>query len=666
MFIKKRPTDLPKSPDLTKVSDYSLFANSKRESSEWDTPDRASDIASRGNRRAVEDFIDVEVIEVRGSDAKDLDHNSSSGKGYDQEETKEATVSASQTDARVLPKEEVSTATAGAPPESKPSTSDSPSLKIFKKKAPSSVSNEDGASTATSSGRPSHTSIEKDDPTISSVDNTGARPAARSMFSALNAFKDKALTAAASRKASPPRIDEKSAPVEDNSLDTSSLPASELSSQNTLGRFGKKAKPSVAPAKPGTASEKPSLLSRLFGEKTDKPSRAKSEKKKAMQSAGYKPGQEQTLDVLVELEGTRRVYWRISSNQVEEIPAESVNSAISFSKNEQRFNVEQPVSFSAAQDLALAEMGEDVRIVNASRAVRAVYASTAARIQELQPIQTSPGLLLIEHLLKDLRTSGESLICGLVLKGNGASQSLALIYHFTENDDVGDVQVTVNPDNLNFILAQFAASRKLDVAETKVVLLQNDDLLKVAHLRENYPHEQVWQGIAVRKIVWSATALAAVVAIGTALFAAQGYWALHAVNSKFQDAQDKKALTMKSVDQVLTNSVVSFAQSQSLNLAEITERAGEVWAPGAKVTVEASTRNQTYRVELPLTRGGLVGNRPSVLHQLSLSNVEPLLNMAPPRGCTKAVPEVSGGMNAIQITVACESLAGALSAYRID
>lgn len=599
MFIKKRPTDLPKSPDLTKVSDYSLFANSKRESSERDTPDRASDMAGRGNRRAVEDFIDVEVIEVRGSDAKDLDRNGSSGKGYDQEEPREATVSASQTDARVLPKEEVSTATTGAPPESKPSTSDSPSLKIFKKKAPSSVSKEDGASTATSSERPSHTSIEKDDPTISSVDNTGARPAARSMFSALNAFKDKALTAAAS---------------------------SELSSQNTLGRFGKK----------------------------------------EMQSAGYKPGQEQTLDVLVELEGTRRVYWRISSNQVEEIPAGSVNSAISFSKNEQRFNVEQPVSFSAAQDLALAEMGEDVRIVNASRSVRAVYASTAARIQELQPIQTSPGLLLIEHLLKDLRTSGESLICGLVLKGNGASQSLALIYHFTENDDVGDVQVTVNPDNLNFILAQFAASRKLDVAETKVVLLQNDDLLKVAHLRENYPHEQVWQGIAVRKIVWSATAFAAVVAVGTALFAAQGYWALHAVNSKVQDAQDKKALTMKSVDQVLTHSVVSFAQSQSLNLAEITERAGEVWAPGAKVTVEASTRNQTYRVELPLTRGGLVGNRPSVLHQLSLSNVEPLLNMAPPKGCTKAVPEVSGGMNAIQITVACESLAGALSAYRID
>ena len=666
MFIKKRPTDLPKSPDLTKVSDYSLFASSKRETAERDAPDRASDMGGRGNRRPVEDFIDVEVIEVRGSDAKDLARNGNSGKASDPEEPEKATVSASRTNARVSAKEEESTTTVGTPLDSKTSTSDSPSLKIFKKKTLSSLSEDDSAATATLSERPRNTSIEKNDPTTSSVDNAGVRPAARSMFSALNGFKDKALTAAASLKASPPHIDEKSALVEENSLDTSSPAAPDFSSQNTLGRFGKKANPSVTSASPSSASEKPSLLSRLFGDKADKLSRATGEKKKAMQSAGYKPSQEQTLDVLVELEGMRRVYWRISSNQVEEIPAESVNSAISFSKNEQRFNVELPVSFSAAQDLALAEMGEDVRVINASRSVRAVYASTAARIQELQPIQTSPGLLLIEHLLKDLRTAGESLICGLVLKGNGASQSLALIYHFTENDEVGDVQVTVNPDNLNFILAQFAASRKLDVAETKVVLLQNDDLLKVAHLRENYPHEQVWQGIAVRKIVWNATALAAVVAVGTALYAAQGYWALHAVNSKVQEAQDKKALTMKNVDQVLTHSVVSFAQSQSLNLSEVTERAGEVWAPGAKVTVEASTRNQTYRVELPLTRGGLVGNRPSVLHQLALSNVEPLLNMAPPKGCTKAVPEVSGGMNAIQITVACESLAGALSAYRID
>lgn len=632
MFLKKRP-DLPKAPDLSKVKDFSLFGKAAK-ASRGEDPSAGVLRPSKRIAVAEDDIIDVEIVErVDESDRTPL-----------------------PVVEEVEPYVEDAAAPAPAPqhtPQPATPASGKPlaGLKVVKK------ADADGGAAPAQPARTPPGSPQADTPDKPKGLFARVKAQATSKPQALTSSEEVAGAPAAEDMSEPQAVNRFAAFAGKKARVREEAPKSSAKSSIFAGiasklRAGPGAKAAAAPQAPAQdAALKP---------------RAKAKLKVPATAKAPKSTPKGALDIMVELEDSRRVYWRVTANALAPLAVDEVRQAASFSKGEQRFAVEAGLAYAAAQDLALAEIGEEVRIVNASKALKAVYACTAARIQELQPVQTGPGLHLLESLLKSRREEGESAICALVLKGDDQSQSLAILYHFNEKDEASALQITVNPDNLNFVLAQFAASRRLDIGSTKVVLLSNADLLSVAGSLQLYPSESVWRGVPLRKILWGATALAAASAGAAALYAGQGYVAQYSVQGKLQSAQAAKSRAQKEVDAVLVASVSSFAKTQGLNLDEITERAGVLWTPGAKVAVGATPSTQVYNVALPLTRGGTLGNRPSVLYQMSLSNVEPLLNKEPPPGCTKAVPEVSGGMNVVQITVTCESTAGSLSAYRLD
>lgn len=707
MFLKKRPSNLPKSPDLEKVKDFSLFGGPRTPVGQGAAPAEGS---PRYRPRVPEsDIIDVEVVERldvgqpanQGTAQPDAEHS-----GAEPEVATSAPANAGRAEQAAPPQH--------AAEEAKPQPAASkPGLKILRKaaapsqeapaepaanrplpaeiaKKPVHPSKSASASSGASSGwaerlkgglgkkggpaadlgvepAPSKTSrfFGRQEPASpAGGPPEGAVPSPETTQPALG--RAKSWLKGFAREKAVGETTQK-APAAAASAATASEPADKA---NPLSRFARK--PAPEQAKPAESKSRFGLgyfgrgaAAKAEGNNDDKPAKPRSAKVKPVNTSrtGAPRG---ALDVLIELEGNRRVFWRVTATGFEELPAERVRKAASFSRNEQRFHVESSVSFNQAQDLALAEVGEDVRIVNGSRSVKAVYSATAQRIADLQPVSIGPGLLLIDELLLKERTPGEELICGLILKGASDSQSLAVLYHFTDQDEVAATQITVNPDNLNFVLAQFASSRRLEVADTKVILFNNEDLLKAAGKVQYFPAEAVWRGVPVRVVLWTATAVAAGAAGLCGLYAAQAYVRVAAAQAKVTAVSAEQKKVQKSIDELLTSSVVSFAHSQSLDLGQMTERAGEFWTPGAKVVVDATARVETYNITLPLTRGGLMGNRPSVLHQLNLGHVEPLLKKEPPEGCAKAMPEVSGGLNAVQVTITCESTTGTLSGYRLD
>lgn len=373
-----------------------------------------------------------------------------------------------------------------------------------------------------------------------------------------------------------------------------------------------------------------------------------------------------SVDVVVELEGSRRVAWRVGSSSLQEVPLERVARAISFSRQEQRFSTEGPLSYNQAQDLALAEIGEEVRIVNGSKVTRGVYATTVERLNDMGAVQTGPGLFLLEQLLKDERAEDEELIFGLLLTGSDDNRSLAVLYHITRDGEVAATQITVNPDNLTFVLQQFASSRRLDPETAKFVLFKNEDLLKVAGKLQLYPAEAMWNGISLRRVLWTAALGAGVAAAGAGAFAGMNWMAVKSSKAQLAAATAKKTQANKAIDQLLATSVSSFARTQAIDLNQVTTRAGALWQPGSRVMVDAVPEKESFAVTLQLTQGGMFGTNPSVLHQLSLADVQPLLTAVPPEGCTKEVPNISGGMNAVEIIVTCESAPSPLAAYRLN
>lgn len=374
------------------------------------------------------------------------------------------------------------------------------------------------------------------------------------------------------------------------------------------------------------------------------------------------------VDLLVEMENGRRVYWRVSKTDVTEVDGETVKKAISFSRPELRLTTQKALHYGAAQDQVLSELGEDAFLVNASKSLGAVYALTVRRAQELGGVITAPGLMLMDAVLKERQDpdEGQPLLCTLVLKSVDGAARVAVLCHFTENGELGALQVTVNPDNLSFVLSQFAAARRLNTEQTQVVLLENADFLQAVGKVSYYPNEALWHGYSVRKAFWGVTWGTAAVAAVCALYGAKGFASKEMATRAAAAARAEDAAAKKKLDNLLVGGVVKFARLQSLPLPDITERAGTVWTPGATVMVEAGLKSQVYTIKLPLTRGGMVGSRPSVLAQTLPSHVKPLLDRDPPEGCVKSLPEISGALNVVQLTITCESPTGALTAYRLD
>jgi hypothetical protein len=393
----------------------------------------------------------------------------------------------------------------------------------------------------------------------------------------------------------------------------------------------------------------------------DAPKKPKKKERKAKNTRG--PAE--PLDILIEFEANRRVLWRVGANSLTEIGPDEASAVASFSGEDLRFPADAPLSFSQARDLAVGEVGEEVRIVNRSKEFQTVYATTVSRVDSLSPLRVGPGLALLEQLSLAEHTPGEDLICGFVLTGE--RQSLTILYHFLASGEVSEVQVTANTDDFSFVLSQFAASHRLDANDTKVLLYKNAELLEIAHSLETYPLERAWGGVPVSKAIWGAACLSLVAAVTAGSYAAYSFTEASLAKGELKAVNAELAKMSDETDTRIRQSIASFARTQSMDLRRVTERAGQAWSPRATITLEAATKTESYTVTLPLIKqAGLLGGKPSVLARLTEAEVTPLLNKTPSEGCVKNPPQMPGGMNAIQLTIKCENSVGALSRYSLD
>lgn len=722
MFLKKKP-GLPKAPDVSQIKDFSLFGASPRSSAEPERERGSQGLASRG----LTDVIDVEVVEVprpaaapaQSRDAAEaaahVDEPApftapppSSAPERNEAARATATRAASQDD-NELPPSRPAMRGEQAPPPAAPA--DAPATEPPQGQAgPKSIKIK-----ARKPGAP--LDLTEGEATLSNAQaapTQAAEPAAEKAkapwWGGMLPRKDKTEQTPA-RDAKAVRAEEKSAAEAKAANDDASpseakarkplfggktkvakepKPAGPLPEAKAKGGWANRFKRSESTPEPEQApdakADPENPFAGMTGPSAKKASRGFSWGRKAASSKPGKKAEDKTsektsqsksksarsdaprgsTDLLLEMENGRKVYWRVSKQDVQELDESVVRRALSFSRAELRLKTSEALAFGPAQDLVLAELGEDARVVNASRALKSVYAITARRAEELEPVQTAPGLMLLDHLLQDKQVEGQPLLCALVIKGADDAARVAVLVHYTEAGELGALQVTVNPDNLNFVLSQFAASRRLNTEQTQVVLLSNAELLQAVSKVQGYPSEALWRGYSVRKLTWGVTWAAVGIAAACGLYAAKNFTSLQLAQSRIGEAQAQEKKAKASLDALLVSSVKSFAHLQSLDLQQVTERAGEVWTPGSTVMVDAGISTQLYTTQLPLTRGIMQGSRPSVLEQTLPAHVRPLLERAPPQDCAKSLPEISGALNVVQITVTCESTPGPLAAYRLD
>ncbi|KWU17830.1 hypothetical protein [Burkholderia cenocepacia] len=382
---------------------------------------------------------------------------------------------------------------------------------------------------------------------------------------------------------------------------------------------------------------------------------------KRASSKTAKPGE---LPILVNIEGHGAVYFMVSDGGLREVKPEDLAFAASFSPDDHRFAIAAKATYQHAVDIAMSDIGEDVRIVLMAKATGAAYATAAARIDD-SPVRLGPGVFLVEQVLKRNARPPGAFAVNLMLEDSASHRSLAILYYVNAQGDISAPQVSVNPTNFHFTLSEFlhkhGASDDADVLQ-----ISNAELAETAGELSLYPNEAVWRGTPVRTLAWAGVVMAMIAAIGTGAYA--GFekvqlGALHSeaktVNARTADYDNKSGL-------LISSSLRSFAQTQSLDVGRLTDRAGALWVPRSKVSVEGNATHETYTLVMPVDSGEYFNNRPSVLAQLQNQNIQQLLGLTPPEGCTKNTPGVSGGVNVLQITVNCEAPADGVGRYRLD
>lgn len=410
-----------------------------------------------------------------------------------------------------------------------------------------------------------------------------------------------------------------------------------------MAGFGRKKERAVQPDTPVTAKEK----SKLKGSK----------------KTGVNANQ---VAVLVELEDGRRVCWNVNGAGMESTELDQCSRALSFSSRDLRYATEGALSASAAQALVLSEIGEDARTINTSKALHAVYGTSTERSKLFGKVNVGPGLLVIDALQKETVGAEEDRILGIQLMDTATSIGLVVLYHFKANGDVDAPQVTVNPSDLSFILAQFVSSRRLDPENTKVILVKNEDLLRGMANFKAYPNQALLLGLPVSKLLNGAAFVSLAFAAGSLGYAGYGYTLKESSSSALSQATSAKTQALAQANEMVTSSVASFSKTQALDLGTAMANASLLWVPGAVVQMDATVKRARYTIRMPLLSGNDVGGRPSVLDRTGSPQLDALLTFSAPENCSKSILNLSGALNAAQITVECEIGSDRLSTYFLE
>lgn len=394
------------------------------------------------------------------------------------------------------------------------------------------------------------------------------------------------------------------------------------------------------------------------------PKPAKKAKPAKKQKSGAVPT---SIVLLTELgENGKSLLWEMTATTLAQVPVTPAPAdVISFSKEDIRFHMEGATSYKKALDMAIEEVGELVAVVNRSKDLSAVYCTREERATA-SPYRVAAGQQALDMLLKKTGRTEQSLVTGFSLKDASGLSSVVVLYAVSAEGESSKPQVTVNPDNMEFVLSQFTSSRKINRKETEVVLFTNEDLLSVAGDIKPFADEKVWNGIPVRVLQNAGAGLTGIIAAGAVGWMALGYTQKQLLVAQTTKVQvESKALTEKN-NELIGSSLVSFASKLSQDQARMFSLAQQVWVPTSKVSAEMKADETKITVVLPLVLGGTFNNGPSVNAVADAANVRRLYEKEAPEGCSKSQPQTTGNLNEIRIDIVCQAPDSTFHRYRGD
>lgn len=442
---------------------------------------------------------------------------------------------------------------------------------------------------------------------------------------------------------------------------------------------GQGAAPTAAPKKGLFGALKAAAAAKQKPAKEQKPktkNKEKADKPKKAKDAPRFFGKTDVIQLHTEIGDGALLSWELSAQGLTLIKQlDDAKPVASFTRNDFRFAAPKKLGYTKANHLVMAETSEYCAIVNRSGSggFGAVYAASLEDVKSADWASV-PGVMALDLLLaRKAKKSpgslapGKEAIVGFQLQGEGWEDSLVILYHLTAEGEITHLQVSVNPDEMGFVLSGFAQFARITAEDAPVILFSAQDLLSVASEYQAYPKEAVWNGIPVSKILNTAlmgSISAAVVCVG---LAGTTFLSNEALLSKTAQLQESKRQNEAEVNAIVSGSVVAFANKSSLNSTAIFDRAQALWIPGTVLSVRADYGETTerYEISMPLMQQGkpTLSNTSAPLTSLTPEQLPSLVDYKAPSGCERTGTNITGNLDEIKVIVNCPVATSVVSRY---
>lgn len=204
--------------------------------------------------------------------------------------------------------------------------------------------------------------------------------------------------------------------------------------------------------------------------------------------------------IALEVPGSLARCWQVTPEgvrQVESIPARAL--AISISGADQRLTTKGTVSDHRGQVLLSEAAFEPVYAINRSRTLKTLYGTSQLRIDSLSHL-LSPGILALDLLLRERDLQAAVPVFGWRLKDLEGKDAIVALYHRSASGYVNGPLLSVYPDDLDALIAQFKAAQQVR-EPAQVALFSSRELLGTTTSLARYPQKPLL-GLTSRHLIW--------------------------------------------------------------------------------------------------------------------------------------------------------------------
>lgn len=360
----------------------------------------------------------------------------------------------------------------------------------------------------------------------------------------------------------------------------------------------------------------------------------------------------------VQPDGQRETVWVLSRDNRatrvgDPLPEETL---LVFSNQDFRYATQKTLSYTKALSVALENQGQAVRIANRTTDLKAFYARPLEAMPEYEVIAGVQAL--DQALAMDSNHPGYPVIAGFLL-GHADHTQVVILCHYDDAGDAGKVQVSMNPDSLDFVLTQFASTRRVDLETTPVRVYDGDVFRRAVSGLMPFADEDPMMGVppaifyarANRLAIWAA---ACSVAAATFYYTKVDYAESVAqkATAEAQDVANKK-------EDLIAHSPTSLGAKLALDGVAALGYAQALYRPGLSVLLDTAPGGKAITISVAAR---LSADMPAEQRSQLLRDIK---DLPTPSGCKKNEYTLSSTLNEAKVLYQCDSKTSDFEQYRV-